>query len=154
MIIMSEEEKNESLEEIHEKAESLARYSFTLPNNLVDELERFGQILKMNRSMIVREAVSKWILDNTKKFELAGQGIGVSSYIYNHHDSRVVSDLMSVQHDREEIISSTTHIHLNHEQCFEIVVLKGDLPALRELNDALRSVKGLSFFSDQLIPKI
>ena len=104
--------------------------------------------------MIVREAVSKWILENTKKFELAGQGIGVSSYIYNHHDSRVVSDLMSVQHDREEIISSTTHIHLNHEQCFEIVVLKGDLPALRELNDALRSVKGLSIFSDQIIPKI
>lgn len=154
MILMSEENKSANEESTHEKSESLERYSFTLPSNLIDEVEKIGQSLNMNRSMIVREALSKWLLDNTKKLDSAGPGIGISSYIYNHHDNRVVSDIMNIQHDKDEIISSTTHIHLDHEKCFEIVILKGELTELKGLNDLLRSIKGMSFFSDMLIPKI
>ncbi len=151
---MNEEKISKTEENIEEKSESLERYSFTLPNNLIDEIERIGHSLNMNRSMIVREALSSWILSNTKKLDYTGPGIGISSYMYNHNDNRVVSDIMNVQHDSDEIISSTTHIHLDHEKCFEVAILKGNLPQLKSLNDTLRSIKGLSFFSDLLIPKI
>lgn len=154
MSVLTEEEKSDKPDLTHEKSDNLERYSFTLPNSLIEELEHFGQLLNMNRSMIVREAISNWILLNTKRLQLEGQGIGFCSYLYNHHDSRVVGDLMSKQHDYEDIISSTTHIHLDHEKCFEVVILKGDLNNIRSLNDVLRSIKGLSFFSDILIPKI
>ena len=108
----------------------------------------------MNRSQIVREALSKWIQENTKKVETKGTGVGISSYMYNHHDSRVVSDIMNVQHGYDDIISSTTHIHLDHNNCFEMAILKGDIESLKTLNNSLRSIKGLSFFSDLLIPSL
>lgn len=151
---MNEKNTTKTEENIEEKSESLERYSFTLPNNLIDEIEKIGHSLNMNRSMIVREALSNWILLNTKRLDSTGPGIGISSYIYNHHDNRVVSDIMNVQHDSDEIISSTTHIHLDHEQCFEVAILKGNLPQLKSLNDSIRGIKGLSFFYDLLIPKI
>ena len=146
-------DKDKSDEEVSlEKSENLARYSFTLPKSLIEDVEKFGQSLDMNRSQIVREAISQWILDNTKKLDSTGPGIGISSYIYNHHDSRVVADIMNIQHNYDDIISSTTHIHLDHNNCFEMAILKGDIPKLKSLNDSLRSIKGLSFFSDLLIP--
>ena len=151
---MSDEKNKTNIEDIQEKSDNLERYSFTLPNNLIDEIEKIGESLKMNRSMVVREAIADWILANTKKLDLIGEGIGISSYIYNHHDSRVLGDLMEKQHNQEDVISSTTHIHLDHERCFEIIILKGELSKLKLLSENLRSIKGLSFFSDLLIPKI
>ncbi len=148
---MSDKDKHED-ETPLEKSDNLARYSFTLPRILIDEIEKLGQSLNMNRSQIVREALSNWIQENTKKVETTGFGVGISSYMYNHHDSRVVSDIMNVQHDYDDIISSTTHIHLDHNNCFEMAILKGDIETLKKLNNSLRSIKGLSFFSDLLIP--
>lgn len=143
---MSQEENN--------KSDNLERYSFTLPNVLIDEIGKIGESLKMNRSMVVREALSNWLIENTKKLNLKGEGIGITSYMYNHHDTRVVSELMSNQHDFEDVISSTTHIHLDHQRCLENVISKGELIKIKELNDNLRNTKGISFFSDLLIPKM
>ena len=146
--------KNQIVDEDNspEKSENLERYSFTLPSSLVDGVDKLSQSLKMNRSQIVREAVANWIQENTKKLDMSGTGIGISSYIYNHHDSRVVSDIMNIQHEFDDSISSTTHIHLDHSKCFEMAILKGNLDTLKKLNNALRGIKGLSFFSDLLIP--
>ena len=152
---MSEEDKSTNEETAHEKSENLERYSFTLDSDIIDRIDKISQSLeekkKWNRSMIVREALSKWISDNTEELG-TGPGIGISSYIYNHHDNRVVSDIMNIQHDKDEIISSTTHIHLDHKKCFEIVILKGDLDELKRLNDSMRSIKGITFFTTQLHP--
>lgn len=146
---MSQDESDRS-----EKSENLERYSFTLSTTLIEEIGKIGESLKMNRSMVVREALSNWIIENTKKLNLKGDGIGITSYMYNHHDSRVVSELMSTQHDFEDVISSTTHIHLDHQRCLENVISKGVLVKIKELNDNLRNIKGISFFSDLLIPKM
>ena len=96
--------KNQIVDEDNspEKSENLERYSFTLPSSLVDGVDKLSQSLKMNRSQIVREAVANWIQENTKKLDMSGTGIGISSYIYNHHDSRVVSDIMNIQHEFDD----------------------------------------------------
>lgn len=151
--LLSDKDKSDD-DTATEKSENLARYSFTLPSFLIDEIEKLGKTLEMNRSQIVREALSNWIQDKTKIVESSGPGIGISSYIYNHHDSRVVSEIMDAQHDKDDIISSTTHVHLDHNNCFEMAILKGDLNTLKILNDKLRSIKGLAFFSDLLIPSL
>jgi CopG family nickel-responsive transcriptional regulator len=150
--MVEKESESQSKSDYQEKSENLERYSFTLPNNLIDEIEKIGNSLEMNRSMVVREALSNWVLENTKKLHLVGPGIGISSYIYDHHDTRVVGDIMRIQHNFDDLISSTTHIHLNHDKCFEIAILKGELGKLKVLNDTLRGIKGVSFFSGLLVP--
>ena len=149
---MNTKDQNNNQKEKQVKIDILERYSFTLPNSLVEDLDKLGKTLNMNRSMIVREALSRWIIDKTKDFTPFGDGVGISSYIYDHHDKRVVGDIMHLQHNFDDLMNSVTHIHLNHEKCLEIAFLRGELKKLKILNDDLRSIKGISFFSDILIP--
>ena len=125
----------------------LKRYSFTLPPNIVDAVDSASDLLGMNRSMIVREALTSWLSAQIGSKDLRGTGVGIISYIYDHHDASVVTELMHVQHDHEEVITSTTHIHLSHSSCFEIVICKGELRAIKSLGDLIRSIKGVKYFS-------
>ena len=150
---MNLENDNSSDNQEHSSSDLLQRFSFTLQSNLIDELDHLGKSLGMNRSMVVREALANWISTQTKLQEsITGKGVGLTSYIYDHHDTRVVSELMHAQHNHEKLISSTTHVHLSHVKCFEIIILKGDMKEMNDLNNSLRSVKGISSFSDILIP--
>jgi CopG family nickel-responsive transcriptional regulator len=103
--------------------------------------------------MVVREALSSWINNRTRiEKDIHGDGVALTSYIYDHHDTRVMSDLMHTQHEYESLISSSTHVHLSHTKCFEIVILKGELKSVKELNNKLRGVKGISSLSEVFIP--
>ncbi|MHA1984985.1 MAG: nickel-responsive transcriptional regulator NikR [Candidatus Hodarchaeales archaeon] len=150
---MDSKPNNSLLKEDHNKDDQLQRFSFTLQKNLIDDIDRIGKSLSMNRSMVVREALSSWINNRTKvEKEILGKGVALTSYIYDHHDTRVVSDLMHTQHEFEGLISSSTHVHLSHTKCFEIVILKGDLKNVKELNNKLRTVKGISSLTEVFIP--
>ena len=150
---MNSNSKNSEMNQDHKKLDQLQRFSFTLQSNLIEEIDIIGKSLNMNRSMVVREALSSWISDRVKDQQIPeGDGVGVTSYIYNHHDTRVVSDLMHVQHEKDNLISSTTHVHLSHTKCFEIIILKGKINIIKDLNNSFRSIKGIVSFSEVLIP--
>ncbi|MHA1991316.1 MAG: nickel-responsive transcriptional regulator NikR [Candidatus Hodarchaeales archaeon] len=150
---MNSKSNNSTLKEDSLKNDQLQRFSFTLQNNLIDDIDRIGKSLNMNRSMVVREALSSWINNRTKvEKDIHGEGVALTSYMYDHHDTRVLSDLMHTQHEYEGLISSSTHVHLSHTKCFEIVILKGDLKSIKELNNKLRGVKGISSLSEVFIP--
>jgi len=51
--------------------------------------------------------------------------VGTLSYVYNHHQRQLASRLTSMQHDHHDVTVSTMHVHLDHENCIETVVLRG-----------------------------
>jgi len=68
---------------------------------------------------------------------------GAISIVYDHHKRGLATKVMTIQHDFGEVIISTQHVHLDHDNCFEIVVVKGLAEKIHELAAALRSVKGI-----------
>lgn len=130
-----------------EESSSLKRYSFTLPENLVETVDELSQDFNMNRSMAVREALSSWVNDQVKSRQMSGNGVAVISYIYKHHELRMLAEIMDLQHDYGETIIITSHVHLTHTECFETVICKGDLIQIRKLADSMRSIKGISSFN-------
>ena len=129
---------------------NLQRYSFTLPPNIVDKVNEFAERLKMNRSMVMREALTNWLASQSSISDISGKGVAVVSYIYNHHDTRVLSELLDIQHNFENIIGTSTHLHLSHTKCFEIVICKGEIGEIKQLSDKIRSIKGLTAFSEHI----
>ena len=127
-------------------SENLQRYSFTIPRELIESVDDFSNKLRINRSMAVREALSHWVDHNTKSIHLDGVGVAVISYIYDHHDSRILSELMERQHTFDEIVQSSTHVHLSHTYCFEITICKGELQKIKDLANGMRSIKGINSF--------
>jgi CopG family transcriptional regulator, nickel-responsive regulator len=127
--------------------ENLARYSFTLPSDLMDIVKELGKNVNMNSSQIVREALSNWINERIQDRVFKGEGVSVITYNYNHMDTRVVQELVNIQHNYDNVISSTTHVHLDKITCFELIICKGELQITVKLSNELRSVKGIINFS-------
>ena len=63
--------------------------------------------------------------------------------VYDHHVRRLSEKLTDIQHDHHKTVLSTLHVHLDHDNCLEVVVLKGKSAAVRHLADALLSAKGV-----------
>ncbi len=133
------------------KDEILERYSFTLPPILINKIDKIREQLKINRSMVVREALNHWLEHRNKEIQLNGKGIAIISYTYDHHELRLVEELLSKQHDFYEFIQNTTHIHLSHNNCFEIIVCKGELNQIIKLANSLRQIKGINDIRDNYI---
>lgn len=71
--------------------------------------------------------------------------VGTITLVYEHHRGSVQERLMEIQHFHHANISSTTHIHLNLEQCLEVMVIWGKVKDVKHLADELISVKGVLF---------
>ena len=134
-------------EEKEEQSEILQRFSFTLPSKLIEKVDQVSQSLKMNRSMIVREALHDWLTKIALEEKYTGTGMGIITFVYNHHDTRVVMELLKAQHNHEEVIISNTHVHLTHESCFELVIVKGDFGRIHVLGNEIRGIKGVSNYT-------
>jgi CopG family nickel-responsive transcriptional regulator len=68
---------------------------------------------------------------------------GAIVLVYDHHTRDVLKRLMDMQHDCHEAIISTQHIHLDHDNCMEIVAVKGTPRVIEALVKRRKSIKGL-----------
>jgi CopG family nickel-responsive transcriptional regulator len=67
------------------------------------------------------------------------------SFVYNHHIRALAQRLTEIAHDHHDLIISTMHVHLDHENCLETTVLKGETVRVRALADSLRAERGVTF---------
>jgi len=63
--------------------------------------------------------------------------------IYDHHTGNLTNKLLDLQHDHTKEILSITHIHIDHNNCLEVLVLKGKTGKIQKLADNIKSLKGI-----------
>ena len=71
------------------------------------------------------------------------EAAGTLTLVYDHHKNDLARKLTRMQHDDHDIIITTLHVHLDHHNCLEVLVLKGDAGRVRALADRLVSCKGV-----------
>jgi CopG family transcriptional regulator, nickel-responsive regulator len=69
--------------------------------------------------------------------------VGTVTLVYDHHVRRLAEKLTDMQHEHYHNVLSTLHVHLDHDHCLEVIVLKGKAAAVRSMADALISAKGV-----------
>ncbi|MGA2335191.1 MAG: nickel-responsive transcriptional regulator NikR [Terriglobales bacterium] len=69
--------------------------------------------------------------------------VGTVTLIYDHHTRLLPEKLTDLQHEYHAIVISTLHAHLDHENCLEVVVLRGKSRDVQKLADRLISTKGV-----------
>jgi len=118
------------------------RFGISLPRDLVERFDSFIREKKYtNRSKAFGDLIRQELV---KKEWLEGKEIaGAVTLIYDHHRRDLLNKITDVQHDFQGIIVSTQHIHLDHDNCLEIVAIKGNPGKAQKLTDALRSIKGV-----------
>jgi CopG family nickel-responsive transcriptional regulator len=63
--------------------------------------------------------------------------------VYDHHRPHLVEKLLALQHEHAGEVVATLHVHLDHDRCLEVLVLRGTGVALRNLAASLRGLKGV-----------
>lgn len=123
--------------------EKITRFGVSIEPDL---LKKFDKIIKMegytNRSEAIRDLVRKNLIKEENKNPNA-ESIGTLTMIYDHHTGNLTNKLLDLQHDHTKEILSTTHIHIDHNNCLEVLVLKGKTGKIQKLADNIKSLKGI-----------
>jgi CopG family transcriptional regulator, nickel-responsive regulator len=123
--------------------EKITRFGVSIEPDL---LKKFDKIIKMegytNRSEAIRDLVRKNLIREENK-NPNSESIGTLTMIYDHHTGNLTNKLLDLQHDHTKEILSTTHIHIDHNNCLEVLVLKGKTGKIQKLADNIKSLKGI-----------
>ena len=69
--------------------------------------------------------------------------IGVVSILYDHHHRELNERLTEIQHKQHHMVLSAMHVHLDHDNCVEVIIIKGQSARVKELAEALIAAKGV-----------
>lgn len=121
---------------------SLVRFGVSLDKGL---LEKFDKLIESksytNRSEAFRDLIRQELVK--KEWQDAHEVIGAVTLIYDHHKRELVNTLLDTQHEFGSCIISSQHIHIDHNNCLEILAVKGSPEKIQRLSDNLKSVKGV-----------
>lgn len=120
----------------------LIRFGVSIDKSLLTKFDSFIKDKKYtNRSEAFRDLIRQELVQ--KQWQGDHEIAGAITLIYNHHKRELVNKLMDIQHDFGEAIISSQHIHLDHDNCLEIIAVRGKPGEAQKLSDSLRSVKGV-----------
>jgi CopG family transcriptional regulator, nickel-responsive regulator len=110
-----------------------------------DLLERFDQVIKQKGYGSRSEALRDLVRDHFVEEEVASNKIvvGTITLVYDHHQPKLSEQLVSAQHDYKGRVLATTHVHLDHHNCLEVIILKGHGKDVKRFSDQLLSLKGV-----------
>ncbi len=120
----------------------IIRFGVSLEKDLLQRFDRLIRAKKYtNRSEALRDLIRQEFVK--KQWEEGKEVAGAITFVYDHHRRDLLNRIMDLQHDFQKIIISTQHIHLDHDNCLEIVAVKGKAREAMQLADALKALKGV-----------
>lgn len=120
----------------------IVRFGISLEKALLDSFDTLIKRRKYtNRSEAIRDLIRQELL--MKEWDEDRQVAGAITFIYDHHQRDILNKIVDVQHDYQDVIQSSQHIHLDHYNCLEIVAIKGNSGTVIKLTDTLKAIKGV-----------
>ncbi len=120
----------------------LVRFGVSLDQRLLEEFDRH---IKRRRYTNRSEALRDLIRDNLvgQEWDENKETVGTITFVYDHHVRDLTGKLTDIQHAYLGQILSGMHVHLDHDHCLEVLVVKGKGSEIKKVADALVSVKGV-----------
>jgi CopG family transcriptional regulator, nickel-responsive regulator len=108
-------------------------------------LSRFDNRLEArgyaNRSEALRDLVRAWLSDD--HVHGGGKVVATLTLVYDHHVRELSEHLTNLQHDLGEHVVSTLHVHLDHDHCMEVIVMRGPASLIQKAADGILATKGV-----------
>jgi CopG family transcriptional regulator, nickel-responsive regulator len=123
--------------------DGVARLSISLNKTLLRKLDRMVREKGYsNRSLAVADMIADQLVEHQRELGDA-EAVGSVTLVYNHHTPRVQELLTELQHEHLHTIISAMHVHLDHHNCLEVLVVKGRAPMIKAFADRLIGVRGV-----------
>ena len=122
---------------------ALSRIGVAIDSALLEKFDKLiGRRGYTNRSEAFRDLIRDELVE--KNWESPeSQVVGTVTLVYDHHVRMLSEKLTDLQHDFHRSILSTLHVHLDHDNCLEVLVVRGKAAIVQKIADALISTKGV-----------
>lgn len=119
------------------------RFGISLDEKL---LANFDQLIEqksyMNRSEAIRDLIRATLVEERLGSE-EQEAVGTVTLVYNHHVRDLSEKLTEHQHSHHEQIVSSVHVHLDAHNCLEVLIIRGEVRAIKKIANELIGVKGV-----------
>jgi CopG family nickel-responsive transcriptional regulator len=127
----------------HAKIEGVVRFTVSVPQTLAKQLDRMTREKGYdNRSLAVADMIRDQLVEHHQNYgnrDIAG----TITLVYDHHKQHVQAALTDIQHDHHDVILSTLHVHLDHDNCLEVLAVRGKAGTIKKIADELIAAKGV-----------
>lgn len=125
-------------------ANDLMRFSVAMPEDLLVRFDRLvaRRGLAKNRSEVVRDLVREALVAD-ECIVPGTQVMATLTIVYDHHSFDVQEKLNDIQHEHFGMVISTTHVHLDAENCLEVIILRGETSDVHDFADLIFGTKGV-----------
>jgi len=125
------------------KTEGVVRFTVSVPQTLAKQLDRMTREKGYdNRSLAVADMIRDQLVEHHQNYgdrDIAG----TITLVYDHHKQHVQAALTDIQHDHHDVIISTLHVHLDHDNCLEVLAVRGKAGTIKKIADELIAAKGV-----------
>ncbi|MCY2996204.1 MAG: nickel-responsive transcriptional regulator NikR [Planctomycetota bacterium] len=127
----------------------IVRFSVSVEADLLEKFDRYCREEQLaTRSEAVRQLIHDRL--TTRAWERGTHEVaGTLTLVYDHHRTQLGDRLAQLQHDHTDLIVATTHVHLTHDVCLEVIILRGPAERLQQIAAQLKGMKGI--FKGELV---
>jgi len=122
----------------------IVRFGISLEKELLEKFDKLSKEKQYpNRSEAIRDLIREELV---KREWIEGKEVaGSITLVFDHHKRELMNTLTDIQHDFYQLIISSQHVHLDHDNCLEIIVVRGKPRGVKNLADKLRATKGVKY---------
>jgi CopG family nickel-responsive transcriptional regulator len=110
-----------------------------------DLLKQFDRVIRKrgykNRSEAIRDLIRESLV--SEAVDLNRQVVATLSMIYEHHRPNLSNKLNEIQHHSHGNVLAATHVHLDEDNCLEVVIMKGRSGEVKHLADHMLAMRGV-----------
>jgi CopG family nickel-responsive transcriptional regulator len=129
---------------------NLVRFGVSLEKKLLDKFDKHIKHCDYtNRSQAIADLIRKELIQEDWS-KTDSEVAGTITLVFDHHVQELGQKITHIQHHYYQLIISSQHVHLDHDNCLEIIVTKGNPGKIKELCNKLQSVKGVKYASVNL----
>ena len=131
----------------------MQRVTITIDDELMTELDRIIAARGyQNRSEAIRDLARAGIREAAQTLDAKRDCVAAVVYIYDHHARELPKRLTEAFHDHHELSLSSLHVHLDHDSCMEVTVLKGRAREVQHFADHIIAERGVRHGRIVMIP--
>ena len=121
----------------------ITRFGVSIENNLLKKFDKSIQKKGyINRSEAIRDLIRSNLI-NEINLDLKVTSIATLTILYDHSLGNVTDRLLELQHNHTSEILVSSHVHIDHNNCLEVIVLKGLTINIKELANKIKALKGI-----------
>jgi CopG family transcriptional regulator, nickel-responsive regulator len=129
------------------------RITISVSDEFAAELAAFMKDSRyQNRSEAVRDLARIGLNQARGDRNFAGECLATLSYVFSHETRELSKRLTDAHHSHHDFQVATMHVHLDHDSCLEVAVLRGKAAAVKDFANAVIAERGVTHGHVSLIP--